>query len=111
MIGNTTTTTSDYNLFFNGSVVSWGGYSSWNSNAAILSLAQLKTKGLDTNSLQADPRYVSLVPTRNFHLQAGSPASGKGSTGQDIGAYNVNIPLGTTFNTVPPLAPIPFQVM
>ncbi len=80
-LGDTATTRSDYNLFYGGRAANWGGY----GGGLSYSLADLQRQGLDTHSLTADPLY--LAPPTDLHLQAASPARGRGSTGQDLGAY------------------------
>jgi Periplasmic copper-binding protein (NosD) len=67
------------------------------NTSANLTLAQWMAASKDTNSISADPRFVSLTGgAEDFHLQPSSPAIGKGEGGVDMGAYPTSSPTGNT---------------
>lgn len=82
-IGETPTTVSDYNVYYNGMPANWGGY----GGGIAYSLNDLNAKGLDTHSFYANPLYIN--PTNDFTTGTGSPANTNGSFGQNIGAYSM----------------------
>lgn len=59
--------------------LSGSNFTSWKSDHS----------GYDVHSAVGDPLFVD-AGEGNFHLQGGSPASGTGTSGQDIGAYPRN---------------------
>ena len=99
-LGQTATTVSDYNVFYNGLPANWGGY----GGGLPQTLSQLQSRGLDLHSKVGDPLYVS--PTTNFHLQASSPSKSMGSTGKDVGTYPTGTEkIGVLAETIPPASP------
>jgi parallel beta-helix repeat protein len=87
-LGQTSTTTSDYNFYFNGTPANWGGY----GGGIAVTLAGLQSRGMDVHSFQEDPLYVN--PVSDFHLQTGSHAATNGTGGQEIGAFNTATTIG-----------------
>ena len=104
-LGQTATTVSDYNLFYNGLPANWGGY----GGGVAQTLLQLQAHGLDLHSKVANPLYVG--PTADFHLQTTSPAKRMGTTQKDVGAYPTGSErIGLLSEIIPPAPPLNLQV-
>lgn len=73
--------------FFAGGAINRALVSGWNIFPVFLSFAGLPA-GLETSAKSGNPLFVN--PTGSppdFHLQAGSPARGAGTSGSNMGAY------------------------
>ncbi|MGQ0665536.1 MAG: DUF1565 domain-containing protein [Nitrospiraceae bacterium] len=82
----------DYNDYageFINSVACWGGYANACDNPAnVDTLTQFRMRGFEAHGINEDPLFVAATGSpRDFHLQAGSPARGRGTNGLDMGAY------------------------
>lgn len=77
---------SDYNLF---SAIPKVGAWNWGSSGYALPAWQTAT-GFDNHSLTDNPLFTD-VAGYDFHLNASSPAKGRGKTGEDLGAYPTGV--------------------
>ena len=84
--------TSNYNLYCGASIAK-AVVSGWDIGSPVTSsFGAFQGMGYEGNGRTGDPLYVNPTGTPpDFHLQAGSPAKGTGTSGKDMGAY----PTGT----------------